>query len=151
MAGSCWRDAPTMPPRPCHIRHRHPRMSAFALTREVLAVFGEPRRMGRRLCASFRANGSRECAPDDRLREAIHDAKRDGLLRRVAPRTYQAATNSVAPKRRFVEAIQSDLPCPVPLRKIFRFIHRANQNYKPRYLVPREGRWPSSRTLGRDA
>ena len=33
---------------------------------------------------SLRANGSRECAPDDRLREAIHSffARRDGLLRR---------------------------------------------------------------------
>jgi hypothetical protein len=36
---------------------------------------------------SLRATGSRECAPDDRLREAIHSAHwRDGLLRRVAPR-----------------------------------------------------------------
>jgi hypothetical protein len=32
---------------------------------------------------SLRANGSRECAPDDRLREAIHgrNKKKDGLLR----------------------------------------------------------------------
>jgi hypothetical protein len=32
---------------------------------------------------SLRANGSRECAPDDRLREAIHSffTRRDGLLR----------------------------------------------------------------------
>src|SRR5712664_617262 len=36
--------------------------------------------------ASLRANGSRECAPDDRLREAIHAARQAGLLRRVAPR-----------------------------------------------------------------
>jgi hypothetical protein len=36
---------------------------------------------------SLRANGSRECAPDDRLREAIHGATRkNGLLRRFAPR-----------------------------------------------------------------
>ncbi len=36
---------------------------------------------------SLRANGSRECAPDDRLREAIHRAAtKDGLLRRYAPR-----------------------------------------------------------------
>src|SRR5258706_8054150 len=37
---------------------------------------------------SLRANGSRECAPDDRLREAIHgrNKKKDGLLRRYAPR-----------------------------------------------------------------
>src|SRR6266705_504504 len=36
---------------------------------------------------SLRATGSRECAPDDRLREAIHRAAtKDGLLRRYAPR-----------------------------------------------------------------
>ena len=37
---------------------------------------------------SLRANGSRECAPDDRLREAIHRTaqRMDGLLRRFAPR-----------------------------------------------------------------
>src|SRR6266852_7427070 len=40
---------------------------------------------------SLRANGSRECAPEDRLREAIHLSSyaftwRDGLLRRFAPR-----------------------------------------------------------------
>jgi hypothetical protein len=37
---------------------------------------------------SLRANGSRECAPDDRLREAIHCAAKQkaGLLRRFAPR-----------------------------------------------------------------
>jgi hypothetical protein len=28
---------------------------------------------------SLRANGSRECAPDDRLREAIHGATRCGM------------------------------------------------------------------------
>src|SRR6266536_1467991 len=35
---------------------------------------------------SLRANGSRECAPDDRLREAIHltAQRKDGLLRRFA-------------------------------------------------------------------
>jgi hypothetical protein len=38
---------------------------------------------------SLRANGSRECAPDDRLREAIQRQKprrNSGLLRRYAPR-----------------------------------------------------------------
>jgi hypothetical protein len=37
---------------------------------------------------SLRANGSRECAPDDRLREAIHSQSNgdNGLLRRFAPR-----------------------------------------------------------------
>jgi len=38
--------------------------------------------------ASLRANGSRECAPDDRLREAIQKLhpRKNGLLRRFAPR-----------------------------------------------------------------
>jgi hypothetical protein len=38
--------------------------------------------------ARHTANGSRECAPDDRLREAIHLAaqRKNGLLRRYAPR-----------------------------------------------------------------
>jgi hypothetical protein len=37
---------------------------------------------------SLRANGSRERAPDDKLREAIHfsTARKNGLLRRFAPR-----------------------------------------------------------------
>src|SRR5476651_1641224 len=36
---------------------------------------------------SLRATGSRECAPDDRLREAIQlCSKKAGLLRRFAPR-----------------------------------------------------------------
>jgi hypothetical protein len=35
----------------------------------------------------LRANGSRECAPDDRLSEAIQSYGRDsGLLRRFTPR-----------------------------------------------------------------
>jgi hypothetical protein len=35
------------------------------------------------LFPSLRANGSRECAPDDRLREAVHGAASEaGLLRR---------------------------------------------------------------------
>jgi hypothetical protein len=32
--------------------------------------------------SSLRANGSRECAPDDRLREAIQFHEKAGLLRR---------------------------------------------------------------------
>src|SRR4029077_2792222 len=40
------------------------------------------------LLPSLRVNGSRECAPDDRLREAIRAFRRGrhGLLRRFAPR-----------------------------------------------------------------
>src|SRR5579871_47189 len=41
-----------------------------------------------RIITALRANGSRECAPDDRLREAIQPSQdtASGLLRRVAPR-----------------------------------------------------------------
>jgi hypothetical protein len=45
---------------------------------------GEPSElMSAEVCA-IAANGSRECAPDDRLREAIQlsFARKDGLLRR---------------------------------------------------------------------
>src|SRR5260370_18723245 len=60
------------------------RMSGLRVARERLAgICGE-------LClsatlyevASLRANGSHECAPDDRLREAIQSQK-TGLLRRL--------------------------------------------------------------------
>jgi hypothetical protein len=56
-----------------------------------------------------------------------------------------------APKAEFPEAIQRDSTCPVPARKILRFCRRANHLYNFRRPVPKEGRWPSSRTLGRDA
>src|SRR5437870_2897786 len=47
----------------------------------------EPGDDRKNLAPSLRANGSRERAPDDRLREAIQNPARDsGLLRRSAPR-----------------------------------------------------------------
>jgi hypothetical protein len=64
----------------------------------VLAKLGRiaPRERGRMLKPSLRANGSRECAPDDRLREAIHDITarpQYGLLRRIAPRNDDRRLN----------------------------------------------------------
>src|SRR4051812_30247722 len=50
---------------------------------------GEMRRGVANACLpSLRVNGSSGCAPDDRLREAIHLAaqRKNGLLRRCAPR-----------------------------------------------------------------
>jgi hypothetical protein len=44
-----------------------------------------------------------------------------------------------------------NFPCPAPFAKIFWFSERPNQFYIPVVLSFREGRWPSSRTLGRDA
>jgi hypothetical protein len=46
--------------------------------------------------SSLRANGSRECAPDDRLREAIHGCNETGLLRRFAPRNDGMTVTDVA-------------------------------------------------------
>jgi hypothetical protein len=45
------------------------------------SIFKQPKII--QLEPSLRANGSRECAPDDRLREAIHLAaqRKNGLLR----------------------------------------------------------------------
>src|SRR5712664_2086758 len=49
---------------------------------------------------SLRANGSRECAPDDRLCEAIHRAaqRKNGLLRRFAPRNDGKHTFATPPR-----------------------------------------------------
>jgi hypothetical protein len=49
---------------------------------------------------SLRANGSRECAPDDRLREAIHRAEEQkaGLLRRFAPRNDDRHSFAISPR-----------------------------------------------------
>src|SRR3954469_13506204 len=51
----------------------------------IRGTLGDKRRLPQ---PSLRANGSRECAPDDRLREAIHRAaeRKSGFLRRCAPR-----------------------------------------------------------------
>src|SRR5258708_5352431 len=42
-------------------------------------------------------------------------------------------------------------PCPALFVKIFRYARRANHLYNSRHPGPQEGRWPSSRTLGREA
>jgi hypothetical protein len=46
----------------------------------------------------------------------------------------------LVPTAEFVEADQTDLGCPVPFAKTFRFRSDPNQNYKPRHPVPDEGR-----------
>src|SRR5258707_13155618 len=70
---------------------------------------------------SLRANGSRECAPDDRLREAIHRAaqRKNGLLRRSAPRNDAALVFNVSATvvssrsrwERWTEDVALDVPC----------------------------------------
>jgi hypothetical protein len=59
---------------------------------------------------SLRANGSRECAPDDRLREAIHFsfARRDGLLR-CARNDVELETRIRIPRRDAPEALHESL------------------------------------------
>src|SRR5712691_7765414 len=68
---------------------------------------------GDRMITSLRANGSHECAPDDRLREAIHRPgrhcerseaihlaaqRKNGLLRRFAPRNDGKHTFATSPR-----------------------------------------------------
>jgi hypothetical protein len=50
-----------------------------------------------------------------------------------------------------LKRLKIDLPCPAPFQKIFWFPSEANHLLIPCHPVPREGRWPSSPTLGRGA
>jgi hypothetical protein len=67
---------------------------------------------------------------------------------RIAAR-MRAAT--VARKAKFVEAIQRDLPSPVPHQKIFRFAVYPNQIYIARHPVPTKGRFAIVTSVRRDA
>jgi hypothetical protein len=58
---------------------------------------------------------------------------------------------SSARKNEFPEPIQRDATSPVSIAKIYFFATDPNHPYNSRHPVPVEGRWPSSRTLGRDA
>jgi hypothetical protein len=49
------------------------------------------------------------------------------------------------------EPLDPVIPCPAPFAKIFHFARRANHLYQLAPSCPAEGRWPSSRTLGRVA
>jgi hypothetical protein len=71
--------------------HWAPGIPHALLGADDLASLGQSCAAGPRTCvsASLRANGSRECAPDDRLREAIQlwrSGYKAGLPRRYAPR-----------------------------------------------------------------
>jgi hypothetical protein len=57
----------------------------------------------------------------------------------------------LARKTEFPEADQSDLACPVPLEKIFRFMFHPNQFHKSRRLTPLEGRIAIVTDAGWDA
>jgi hypothetical protein len=61
---------------------------------------------------SLRANGSRERAPDDRLREAIHSffVLRDGLLRFARNDEFRESNRKMAPAIRSCAAAQDGAP-----------------------------------------
>src|SRR5258708_7418661 len=59
--------------------------------------------------------------------------------------------SGLARKIEFLELNQAVSICPVPFAKIFLFSFDPNHFYIRAVLSFREGRWPSSRTLGRDA
>jgi hypothetical protein len=96
----------------------------FDVSKEIILITGDSATPGRRriqsrrrsLSTSLRANGSRECAPDDKLREAIHLAspQKNGLLRRFAPRNdggigVKWQINSPA----FAHLRDNWVPCPI--------------------------------------
>jgi len=66
-----------------------------------------------------------------------------GLAQRKARRRDFACRGKSASPRAFA--------CPAPFEKIFLFFRNPNHRYIVSHPVPEEGRWPSSRTLGRDA
>jgi hypothetical protein len=74
---------------------------------------------------------ARACGKLGCSRRSIFRKKRIPALVQGVPRR--------ASKRRFVEPIQRDLPCPVPLRKIFLFPGTPNQFYKSLHPVPPRG------------
>jgi hypothetical protein len=58
------------------------------------------------------ANGSRECATDDRLREAIHGtARKSGLLRRFAPRNGEEKLNSRGRFKHYLRIARGPIGC----------------------------------------
>src|SRR5207248_557343 len=51
----------------------------------------------------------------------------------------------------FAETFQTDLPCPVPRRKIFRFAIHPNQHYLHAHPAPNKGRFAIVTNVVRDA
>ena len=92
---------------------------------------------------SWRANGSRECAPDDRLGEAIHLDARQAWIASSASLLAMTAMQKLPDGQ-----ITSDFPksCQAPFAKIFPFAPDPNQMHIQTRPAPTEGRRPSSRT-----
>src|SRR5882757_10291693 len=82
------------------------------------------------------ATGSRECAPDDKLRDTHH----------VPTTAMGFAKGSTHPM--ICLTGKSLNSCPVSFAKIFRFAIPPNQIYIHRRLVPQRGGSRSSRTRG---
>src|SRR6266436_3937808 len=68
----------------------------------------------------------------------------------IGARVDRSLSGFIKPGR-FVERDQSDLPCPVPVAKIFLFSADPNQLHIPSRLVPKEGRIAIVTDAGRDA
>jgi hypothetical protein len=98
---------------------------------------------------SLRANGSRECAPDDRLREAIHLSVLVVIMDCFATLAMTMWRQWPATNR-YNWQITSDYPksCQAPESKILCFRSRPNHPHNSACLTADEGRWPSSRTCG---
>src|SRR6266446_8782749 len=94
---------------------------------------------------SLRANGSRECAPDDRLREAIHLAARRAWI--ASSLSLLAMTNStrlILPDGQITSDFQKW--CQAPFAKIFLFFSDPNQFTDSPRLVPTRGALRTSST-----
>src|SRR5882757_9479588 len=76
-----------------------------------------------------RANGSRECAPDDKLRET----------HRFVLVGFACALPTLRICCIFSTTGKSAKTCPAPSQKIFRFCRRANQGHNLRHPVPPRG------------
>ena len=69
---------------------------------------------------------------------------------RTTPSPHRAIGRH-ARKIDFLQRLQRDLAGPASIEKIYFFAANPNHPYNSRHPVPVEGRWPSSRTLGRVA
>jgi hypothetical protein len=78
------------------------------------------------------ANGSRECAPDDKLRDTHHVLNGDG---------FREGLNPSHTSNDFARTGKSLIFYPAPFAKIFRFALYPNQIYIDCRPVPNEGRF----------
>ena len=98
------------------------------------------------------ANGSRECAPDDKLRDThqlLFMASMGFAKSSTHPAYYDRSwPQGVARRKKIPEPDQADLACPVLSAKIFRFAAHPNHRYIHRHPVPHEGRFAIVTNVG---